>query len=389
VTPEVRLLNGDATEMLKLLPDNSVNCCITSPPYYGLRDYQCEGQIGLECSVAEYVARLIAVFREVWRVLVPDGVCFLNLGDSYSRGKCGRDDQTEASLAGRAARFGAGQGKPRPPGTARAAAAVLGAKNLLGVPWRAAFALQDAGWILRAEIILSKRAPMPESVVDRVTRSHEYLFHFVKRPRYFWDSEAIKEKAMTPAGTRGAKGSMERFTTPGVNSRPPEYALYDGWRNCRSVWETMPCPNAELHYAIMPRDIVARCILAGTSAHGHCPRCGAGWRRETSKGPAVKGPNGPGTAKKIRECQGQHGATSVLNTGVYHPKETVGWQPGCKHGDLPVVPAVVLDPFAGSGTTLLAALGHGRHAVGIDLNREYIEMIRRRLGLFAPAEETP
>jgi DNA modification methylase len=408
VTPEVRLLHGDAAEMLRGLPAASVHCVVTSPPYLGLRSYLPKGhpdkpkEIGLEESPTAYVTRLLGVFREVWRVLAPDGVLFVNVGDGYAGTKAGntnggpssglkRDGRAEASRQNANDRLSKQMSemtflKHLPGG--------LVAKNLLGLPWRLAFALQEDGWVLRVDVIIAKRAPMPESVTDRPTRAHEYLFLFAKRQRYFWDAEAVAEPVSGNAHARGEGLHPKALQgTQGQERVNPSFSravrgLVER-RNCRSVWEIGCCPSPEPHFAIMPREVVARCILAGTSAHGHCPRCGAGWRRVTVKGPAVKGPNGPGTAKKLRECQGPHGATSVLNTGVYYPKEPVGWQPGCKHGDLPVVPAVVLDPFSGSGTTLLVALGHGRHAVGIDLNREYLEMTRRRLGLFAPAEETP
>lgn len=416
MAPEVRLLQGDAAAVLRRLPEASVHRVVTSPPYYGLRSYLPKGhpdkpeEIGLEETPAAYVARLQGTFREVWRVLTPDGVLFVNLGDSYSHGGRGKRDPDLWPKQSR--------NDHMPPRGKRRTG--LAAKNLLGIPWRVAFALQDDGWILRAEIILAKRNPMPDSVADRVTRSHEQLFHFTKRRQAFWDREAIVERAVStrPSGNgyhrperisrNGAgqehpwvpasatfrrEGSKRAAVIPGrtVGTHRPDRAdtRPEDIRNARSVWEITPRPDRSNHFAVMSSEVVARCLLAGTSAHGHCPRCGAGWRRIVERSAPIKGPNGPGTAKKIREYQGPHGETSVLDTSFYHARETVGWQPGCKHGDLPAVPAVVLDPFAGSGTTLLVALGHGRHALGIDLSREYVEMTRRRLGLFAPtAEET-
>lgn len=241
------------------MADQSVQTCVTSPPYYGLRDYGHDGQIGLEETPEAYVVRLVEVFREVRRVLRDDGTLWLNLGDSYARsggtdrkisstGKVGNTLKTLELLPCR---------KQTPP---------IGVKekDLLGIPWMVAFALRADGWYLRQDIIWHKPNPMPESVTDRCTKAHEYVFLLTKRARYFYDADAIKEEGVIPAGTLAAKGSAERASQPGVNSRPPEYKLYDGTRNARSVWTITTQPYSGAHFATMPPALAERCIKAGS-----------------------------------------------------------------------------------------------------------------------------
>jgi len=232
----IALYQGDCLESLRRLPDQCVQTCVTSPPYWGLRDYGVDGQLGLEPTPDEYVEKMVAMFREVWRVLRDDGTVWLNLGDSFASG---------------------GRGGPD-----------LKPKDLYGVPWRVAFALQADGWYLRQDIIWHKPNPMPESVTDRCTKAHEYIFLLSKKARYFYDNEAIKEEGVIPAGVRAAKGSSERAAQPGVNSRPPEYKIYDGKRNKRSVWTlpTQPYPGA--HFATFPPKLIEPCILAGAPKVG-------------------------------------------------------------------------------------------------------------------------
>lgn len=255
----VNILVGDCLASLKTMADQSVQTCVTSPPYYGLRDYGHDGQIGLEETPEAYVVRLVEVFREVRRVLRDDGTLWLNLGDSYARsggtdrkisstGKVGNTLKTLELLPCR---------KQTPP---------IGVKekDLLGIPWMVAFALRADGWYLRQDIIWHKPNPMPESVTDRCTKAHEYVFLLTKRARYFYDADAIKEEGVIPAGTLAAKGSAERASQPGVNSRPPEYKLYDGTRNARSVWTITTQPYSGAHFATMPPALAERCIKAGS-----------------------------------------------------------------------------------------------------------------------------
>jgi DNA modification methylase len=242
------------------IADGVVQCVVTSPPYFGLRDYDVEGQIGLESTIDEYVATMRQVFREVFRVLRGDGTLWLNLGDSYSASGKGppgsfvQSGNRGASIGGR-----------------RNETYGLMRKNLLGIPWRVAFALQSDGWYLRSDIIWAKPNPMPESVTDRPTRSHEYIFLMTKSERYYYDSDAISEPAIH-AGEYCKNGSktLSRSQLMG-NGRPLSgNALKDGFiiaerRNCRSVWPIPPEYSTESHFAIFPQKLVERCIKAGSS----------------------------------------------------------------------------------------------------------------------------
>ena len=230
----VKILLGDCRDTLKTLPDQSVHTCVTSPPYFGLRDYGHEGQMGLEPTPDEFVAELVAVFREVRRVLRDDGTLWLNLGDSYASYRDGKATPDTSR--------GVSDGTLVPKGSAKNRMASTFSetsvkhKDLIGIPWMVAFALRADGWYLRQDIIWHKPNPMPESVTDRCTKAHEYIFLLSKSPKYYFDHEAMKEDGVLPAGTKGAKGSAERQSQKGVNSRPPEYKIYDGKRNKRSVW---------------------------------------------------------------------------------------------------------------------------------------------------------
>jgi len=293
--PEV--IQGDVREVLKTLDDESVQCVVTSPPYWGLRDYGVDDQLGLEPTPEKYVENMVSVFQEVKRVLRNDGTLWLNLGDTY----CGTGHKGEHTdpkhKEGRNGQKIALNNK----------VAGLKSKDLIGIPWRVALALQADGWYLRSDIIWNKPNPMPEAVKDRPTKSHEYIFLLAKSKKYYYDYEAIKEKGEYPAGTRAAKASDERFSMGFVNSRPPEYKIYDGTRNKRSVWKITTKPYKEAHFATFPEELPELCIKAGT-----------------------------------------------------------------KKGD------VVLDIFAGSGTTLRVASKLGRKGMGIELNPEYIKILKKR-----------
>ena len=248
-----RILTGDTLALLPTLDAGSVQTCITSPPYFGLRDYGHDGQIGLESTPDAYVSKLVAVFREVRRVLRDDGTLWLNLGDSYAgRGRTGGT----ASFQGSASSIGCKGWVPPAPG--------FKDKDLYGIPWRVAFALQSDGWYLRQDIIWHKPNPMPESVRDRCTKAHEYVFLLAKSERYYFDTDAMQENAVYPAGTKAAKGSAKRSSAEGVNSRPPEYAIYTGKRNRRSVWTVNTRPFADAHFATFPPDLVLPMVLAGS-----------------------------------------------------------------------------------------------------------------------------
>ncbi len=262
-----KIYNMDCLEGLKKLPDNSINCCVTSPPYWGLRDYGVEGQIGLEKTPEEYVAKMVEVFREVKRVLRDDGTLWLNLGDSYvtSHAVGTKDDDTGwkhgAISKGYQARAG-GVGNGRKP------------KDLVGIPWLVAFALRADGWYLRQDIIWHKPNPMPESVKDRCTKAHEDIFLLAKSAQYYYDNEAIKEDAKPESEKRykstfyTGKKEISGQGRPGNASNTPGYKKWTGKRNKRSVWTVTTKPFKEAHFATFPPDLIKPCILAGCPKNG-------------------------------------------------------------------------------------------------------------------------
>ena len=254
---KVSILVGDCLTRLKQLPDDSVQCCVTSPPYWGLRDYGNDGQIGLESTPADFVAAMVAVFDEVRRVLRPDGVCFVNLGDSYGRNPQKGDNSGD----GKHGEYGCGVVHDRPLGG-------LKPKDLCGIPWRVAFALQDSGWWLRQDIIWHKPNPMPESVTDRCTKAHEYIFLLTKSERYFWDAGAIAEKSVdkesyTPRRERSAdkrEGDAYFATKVGNHAAGKTYET----RNARSVWTITTRSFTGAHFATFPPELPQKCIAAGS-----------------------------------------------------------------------------------------------------------------------------
>ena len=257
---KAKIIISDVRTALDKIKEASVQTCITSPPYWGLRDYGNEGQLGLESSPQEFVQNLCQVFDKVWQVMKDDGTLWLNLGDSYSSMRDSKTvpDTLRGDNYGTAVKTAAN----RNPLNLRLTG--LKHKDLVGIPWRVAFALQERGWYLRQDIIWAKPNPMPESVTDRCTKSHEYLFLLTKSSKYYFDNQAIKEDGVIPAGTKGAKGSVERQNEKGVNARPPEYKIYDGKRNKRDVWTVNTKPFKGAHFAVMPEKLVEPCILAGS-----------------------------------------------------------------------------------------------------------------------------
>ena len=298
-----QILQGDCLETLKTLPECSVQTCVTSPPYYGLRDYGNDAQIGLEQSPEEYISKLVEVFREVSRVLKDDGTLWLNLGDSYFSDTKGTGGPTAKQKSNSGSFY-------KPIHLERHG---LKPKDLMMIPARVALALQADGWWLRSEIIWHKPNPMPESVTDRPTKSHEMIYLLAKSARYFYDAEAIKEPSKDPIDDRGARAAEEhkRFPTEKVNGIRSS-GVYPT-RNKRDVWVVTTKPYKEAHFATFPPDLIEPCILAGS-----------------------------------------------------------------KIGD------TVLDPFAGSGTTLAVSIKHGRSGIGCELNPEYISLIEKRLSEVQP-----
>lgn len=261
----VRILLGDVRDRLRDLPSDSVHCVVTSPPYFGLRDYGAAGQIGLEESPEAFVETLVGVFREVRRVLRPDGTLWLNLGDSYATnggpGWQGKNGQRSNR------RFSGTRNTPAMREQARTAYRGLKPKDLIGIPWRVAFALQADGWWLRSSIIWHKPNPMPESVTDRPTSAHEHIFLLAKGERYFYDGEAIKDPAVSDHPSGNGYDRAERVSIGGRGQKAG-WADVGGTRNARNVWTIATRPFAEAHFATFPVDLAERCIKAGCPIGG-------------------------------------------------------------------------------------------------------------------------
>lgn len=388
----VRILRGHVLDRLRDLPDESVHCVVTSPPYYGLRDYGVPGQLGLEPTLAEYLDNMVAVFREVRRVLRSDGTLWLNIGDSYAanRGYQVPHGEIRGSDAARDAGAIGGRGM-------KAASDGFKVKDLMGVPWRLAFALRADGWYLRSEIIWHKRSAMPESVRDRPTKSHEHIFLLAKSESYYYDQAAASEPSCDPDGSAkryesefgGAKAD-DRIAQ-GLVTTPRGKREFEGTRNWRDVWSLGPEPFKEAHFATFPTEIPRRAIVAGTSEKGCCASCGAPCirvskvvGRQVTDAMRYAGGNAEGDyhgeAVKVYEGTGAQNASDTKRRilermGQVREHE---WKLSCECG-ADVVPAVVLDPFLGSGTTALVADRLQRDCIGIEMNPAYADMAERRI----------
>lgn len=257
------IIQGDAREVLKTLPDKSIHCCVTSPPYYGLRDYGVDGQIGLEETPEEYVENMVEIFRRVRRVLRPDGTLWLNLGDSYAGSGMGA-----ANYPGDYGKQNSNKGSLSVKGRAGLVPDGLKPKDLIGIPWRVAFALQGDGWYLRADIIWSKPNSMPESVTDRPTKAHEYIFLLSKSQRYYYDFEIIKEPTITRDNSYRDRDDSKLNNTPGRTRMGGLKTNNYEMRNKRSVWTVPTKPFSEAHFAVFPPKLIEPCILAGCPVGG-------------------------------------------------------------------------------------------------------------------------
>ena len=364
----IELINADSRRIP--LADNSVQCVVTSPPYWGLRSYNTGDnkhlEIGAEKTPQEYVASIVAVMRECWRVLKDDGVLWLNLGDSYA---ANRGNGASGIGAKQETNVGANLGKLVCPDG-------LKPKDLVGIPWRVAFALQDYGWYLRQDIIWHKPNPMPESVTDRCTKAHEYVFLLTKRARYYFDNESIKENSVYTWNS--AKSTLAANGTKNVelyDSGQRRTAGADTFhrdedrtgRNRRSVWTVATSPYSGAHYATFPPALVEPMVLSGTSQRGECPICGKAWTRvtETTETPLRKvNGNGP---------HGQHGQYGQARRDIPNTINTIGWRPQCDH-DAEPIPQIVLDPFCGSGTVGQVCRDSNRNFIGLDLSLKYLHI---------------
>jgi DNA modification methylase len=472
---EYQIIQGDVRDVLATLPDESVHCVVTSPPYWGLRSYgtepqvwggdaACEhdwsavrtarpngsggkptetnvyaqkrstkgsdnysafadyedratysdtcancgawrGHLGLEPTPQEFVAHMVEVFREVRRVLRRDGTLWLNLGDSYANNpsttKIPRAEQGNGSGVFQVpGQIHTDVRRQRPNRLTAMKHSGLKHKDLVGMPWEVAFALRDDGWYLRSAITWCKRAPMPESVTDRPTSATEMIFLLAKSERYYYDADAVREitgREADPEWYEARKARVKGWTGPdGTGNMARQNAEvrrgdnnnfnHPLGRNLWNYWILGPEPYAAAHFATFPTAIPDRCIRAGTSERGVCPECGAPWRRDKEPTPAyaerLAHANDRGDwypridTNAKREDGTKHGK---LEGGIKAEYITTGWQPTCKCGRTDTVPATVLDPFSGAGTTALVALRLGRRAIGIELNAEYIAMSHKRI----------
>ena len=457
MNPTWEIRQGNALDVLRRMPAESVHCVVTSPPYYGLRDYgltpsvwggdpschhrwgeqivrhehgtpgpnaqagntlrdtkpgktqrgaycgECgawRGSLGMEPTVEMYIQHIVHIFREVRRVLREDGTLWLNMGDAYAgSGKGmngdgthsagGKQDTNVGSLTApvKSKRMQRGQGRW---GGGDSYVPELKPKNLIGLPWRVAFALQADGWWLRSDIVWAKPNPMPESVRDRPTRAHEYVFLLAKSARYFYDATAIREpyseSSESDARDNGNGQRRDRqYPGPLSNGGTIPGGNRHGGANKRTVWTIATQSFSGAHFATYPEKLVEPCILAGTSEKGVCCITGDPWERvlERTFRPQAdvslaKVEKGSG-AKRMDASNGWDGFPRGTTIS-----QTLGWRPTCGDHDTEPVPATVLDPFCGSGTTGVVALRHGRSFIGIELNPEYVDLASNRIIGAAP-----
>jgi DNA modification methylase len=387
------LINADARQIP--LADGSVNCIVTSPPYYGLRNYQVDEQIGLEQTPQEYIANLVAVFRECKRILRDDGTLWVNIGDSYAGSGGAGGDYSKGGLK---------EGQPKWKSNLDAQAAGLKSKDLIGIPWMLAFALRADGWYLRQDIIWAKPNPMPESVKDRCTKAHEYVFLLSKSPHYYYDYKAIAEPQKDISIRRAySKNNIDKRKDANIEnlgysiSGKAQDATYQKLReeiengniptrNRRSVWTIPTSHYRGAHFATYPPELIEPCILAGCPEL-ICSKCGAPWvrdleredkrhwteRNEYSKDGKyefeylkTKSPNQAGR----NDAQASYKSPKFIDHGL---------KPTCNCGAEPIS-GVVFDPFAGSGTTVAVANSLGRRGIGVDLSYNYLQLAQERVG---------
>jgi DNA modification methylase len=365
---------GNCLETLQKMDDQSVNTCITSPPYWGLRDYNGEEeQLGLEDTPELFVDNLVKVFREVKRVLKDDGTVWLNLGDTYSSHKdCKSTAQSLAKGTQAEVAHVIDKGRSVSRNTKKLKQAGLKNKDLIGIPWRVALALQADGWYLRQDIIWHKPNPMPESVKDRCTKSHEYIFLLSKNVKYYFDYEAIKEDAVgnSPNNKKPHKHQGQPFSRTKenlVNIQAVEK------RNKRSVWTVTTKPFKGAHFATFPMDLIEPCVLAGCPEK-ICSSCSKPYERVMQKPKPLKVKRGRRAGTDDRLIGG------VLDKyNKENPPIDLGLQKQCDCNTNETKAGTVLDPFGGSGTTAIVANKHNRNAVMCELNKEYVGIAKERI----------
>ena len=365
---------GNCLETLQKMDDQSVNTCITSPPYWGLRDYNGEEeQLGLEDTPELFVDNLVKVFREVKRVLKDDGTVWLNLGDTYSSHKdCKSTAQSLAKGTQAEVAHVIDKGRSVSRNTKKLKQAGLKNKDLIGIPWRVALALQADGWYLRQDIIWHKPNPMPESVKDRCTKAHEYIFLLSKNVKYYFDYEAIKEDAVgnSPNNKKPHKHQGQPFSRTKenlVNIQAVEK------RNKRSVWTVTTKPFKGAHFATFPKDLIEPCVLAGCPEK-ICFSCSKPYERVMQKPKPLKVKRGRRAGTDDRLIGG------VLDKyNKENPPIDLGLQKQCDCNTNETKAGTVLDPFGGSGTTAIVANKHNRNAVMCELNKEYVGIAKERI----------
>lgn len=405
----------DTLALARALPDNSINCVVTSPPYWQQRKYGVAGEWGSEPTLAEYIHNLVTLFREIRRVLRPDGVCWLNLGDKYvgstsehkAAGSFGHNSVVAMKtrkgipLSGRKESVQAAKSMGFKP------------KDLMLIPHRVAIALQDDGWYVRMDSVWFKPNPLPESVKDRPTRAHEYVFMLTKSPNYWYDPEPVRTpvkpssikrrgRAVSPdhKNASGAPGqtvhsmfaprvNTNRNDSAGSKSRASFDEKYENesapMANLRSVWKISPVGFKDAHFATFPPRLAEIPILTSCPPYV-CPECGAPWIREVE---SVGGTIGRSWHDHKNDLE--HGQQAPFSGGVGNAKDNdgnpyqridKGFHQACScHPGLVPVPGTVFDPFMGSGTTALVALEHGRNYIGAELNFDYVRMARRRVAV--------
>ncbi len=404
-----RVDQGHVLDLLQAMPDRSIQCCATSPPYYALRDYKLPdsewgdgwgGCLGLEPNPEMYIAHLVEVFSEVKRVLRDDGLLWVVMGDSYNNRSVARPSSHQGGLGFDNESISRSWADGTKLGLTRLSLSHGGMKekDLIGIPWMLAFALRSSGWYLRSDVIWAKKNGMPGSQKDRCTSSHEYVFMFAKSRRYYYDDVAIREPDQ-------GKDHNHRNVLDGQPSLEPTNGLMTAHqgirtengrngtgRTKRDVWWLPVQPFPDAHFAVFPLKLIEPMVLAG-SANQACSICGAPWKRIVERG-KMEWYEGPKRESRIESAiegtslSRTHLSGTMTKAPTTTTTTTTGWEPTCDHDD-GEGRSVVLDPFAGAGTTGIVALKYGRHFIGIDLSEKYVEMARNRIAKHAPINSVP